>query len=129
MKKLIPIRTSIKNNKEIKEKSTRDEDINDILRSNDSDYSIDGKNDTDGGNRKSKFNFDDEDFDTGIEYGHRRVGKRRSHGTTGSHRCEVGSVWDMNCFNCFCGLDGLPNCDKIAHCSLLPYGNRIYFYR
>lgn len=124
---MIPIRTSSKRTKKIEEKSNRNDDSSEVLRSDDSD--IDGKNNSGSGNTKSKFNFDDEDFDTGNDYGHRRVGKRRSNEASDSQRCEVGSVWEINCFNCVCGLNGLPSCDKMAHCSLLPYGNHLYYYK
>ncbi|XP_026330743.1 uncharacterized protein LOC113238181 isoform X2 [Hyposmocoma kahamanoa] len=109
-------------NNETKKMSIRNDNTNDVLRSDDSDYDSDGTNYTNRNiNRKNKLSFDDEDFDTVNEYGHRRVEKIHST-TIGSQRCEVGSVWEINCFNCFCGLTGRPSCDKMADCSLLPYG-------
>lgn len=127
----IQITIPSENTKEIKEKSKHNDYLNDVLRSNDSDYNSDDKNNTNSDDRMSKLTLDDEDFDGGTEYGHRRVENRRSHVSVSNDlkRCGVGSVWEINCFNCFCGLNGRPSCDKITHCSLLPYGNRIYYYR
>lgn len=111
-------------NKQLKENSKRDDNLNDILRSNDSDLNSDGSN-----NMSRSINIGDEDFDTENEFRHRRLGKIHSREAFRSQRCEVGSVWEINCFNCFCGLNGRPSCDKIADCSLLPYGNCLYYYR
>lgn len=111
-------------NKQLKEKSKRDDNLNDILRSNDSDLNSDGSN-----NMSRSINIGDEDFYTENEFRHRRLGKVHSREAIRSQRCEVGSVWEINCFNCFCGLNGRPSCDKIADCSLLPYGICLYYYR
>lgn len=111
--------------KETKEKSKRNDDLNDVLKSDNFDNDSDVQNNTTSDDKRSKFKFEDEDFDTGNEYGHRRIEKIHSQEAIGSQRCAVGSVWEINCFNCFCGLNGRPSCDKIAHCSQLPYGNRI----
>lgn len=112
------------------------EDTSDVLRSDGSDFetvtSVTGTEtkvpvtDTSSVNdRKGSYSVDDDEYDIGKKYGHRRLKKRHFEEPTVSlQRCEVGSVWEINCFSCFCGIDGQPRCDKIARCTLLSYGKR-----